>query len=102
METTKSPLGVSNGCTNASEDPRVVREISKGLLTEKGMANIENVIALMNTPEIGDPQSIRMAKENVMRWDRNVPIGGQVTINCNSKGEERSEWRDCSSHSPYA
>jgi hypothetical protein len=66
------------------------------------MANIENVIALMNTPEIGDPQSIRMAKENVMRWDRNVPIGGQVTINCNSKGEERSEWRDCSSHSPYA
>jgi hypothetical protein len=56
----------------------------------------------MNTPEIGDPQSIRMAKENGMGWDRNVPIGGQVTINCKPKGEERSEWRDCSSHFPYA
>lgn len=83
METTTNPLGVSNGCTNDSEDPRVeiFREISRVFSQrKKGMANIENVIALMDTPGIGDPQSIRIAKENGMGWDRSVPIGGQVTI----------------------
>lgn len=63
--TAKSPLVDSK--TNKQEDPRadLLRELSQGLLNEKGMANIENLIALMDTPGIGDPGMTYVVWENV-------------------------------------
>mmetsp|Transcript_27851 Transcript_27851/g.55795 ORF Transcript_27851/g.55795 Transcript_27851/m.55795 type:complete len:454 (+) Transcript_27851:73-1434(+) len=78
------PTSIQGGIigTPPQEDPRadIFREVCDGLITDEGMANMESLITLLDTPGIGNPDGIKDAKEHGFGWDRSVPIGSVVKI----------------------